>query len=178
MKMKKIIALGGSNSKNSINKKLAIYAADKIKNAEITVVDLNDFKLPVYGVDLVESGIPTNATRLNELIESVDGLIISLAEHNGSYTVAFKNAIDWLSTVDSKVWKNKPMLLMATTPVAEGGAETVLQLAKKLFPYLGGNIIADFLLPSFGSNFSEQKLTNEKLNVILNEKINLFQKAI
>ena len=175
--MKKIIALGGSNSKNSINKKLAIYAANKIKNVEVVVVDLNDFNLPLFGIDVAEVGNQTEATRLSELLESVDGLIISLAEHNGSYTVAFKNVVDWLSIIDLKVWKNKPMLLMATSP-GEGGAGMVLQHAKTSFPYLGGNIIADFSLPSFESNFSDQKLTDEKLNVILNEKINLFQKAI
>jgi len=176
--MKKIIALGGSNSAKSINKALATYVANQVENAETIVADLNDFNLPLYGIDLeTEKGIPDDANRLNQLIESADGLVISLAEHNGSYSTAFKNAYDWLSRINQKVWKNKPMLLMATSPGARGGA-TVLQTAKAGFPYLGGNIISDFSLPSFYDNFSEKGLKNEELNAALNEKIKLFQEAI
>ena len=50
--MKKIIAFGGSNSKNSINKELAAYTANQINNVEVEVLDLNDFELPLYGIDL------------------------------------------------------------------------------------------------------------------------------
>ena len=157
---------------------MAIYAANKIGNTEVIVADLNDFDLPLYGIDTeTENGIPEDAKRLNNLLASADGLVISLAEHNGSYTTAFKNAFDWLSRINQKVWKNKPMLLMATSLGARGGA-TVLQTAKMSFPYLGGNIIADFSLPSFNDNFSEKGITNEELNAGLNQKIQLLQKAI
>ena len=101
--MKNIVALGGSNSKKSINKTLATYAAKKIEDAQVSVIDLNDFDLPLYGIDLeTENGIPEEAKRLNNLLESADGLVISLAEHNGSYATAFKNAFDWLSRIDQK----------------------------------------------------------------------------
>ena len=176
--MKKIIALGGSNSKKSINRTLAIYAAKQIENAEVIVADLNDFDLPLYGIDAEnENGIPEQAKRLNALIESADGLVISLAEHNGSYSTAFKNAFDWISRIDKNVWKNKPMLLMSTSPGGRGGA-SVLQTAKSSFPHLGGNIVADFSLPSFNTNFSENGLTNEELNATLNKKIKILQDAI
>jgi len=176
--MKKVIAIGGSNSKNSINKKLAVYAARQIVNTEIIVADLNDFNLPIYGIDTeTENGIPEEATRLDDLIASADGLVISLAEHNGSYAAAFKNAYDWMSRINQKVWKNKPMLLMATSPGGRGGA-TVLQTAKAGFPYLGANIVADFSLPSFHANFSEDGLTNNELEADLNQKIKMFQEAI
>ena len=176
--MKNIVALGGSNSKKSINKTLATYAAKKIEDAQVSVIDLNDFDLPLYGIDLeTENGIPEEAKRLNNLLESADGLVISLAEHNGSYATAFKNAFDWLSRIDQKVWKNKPMLLMATSPGGRGGI-SVLESAKMTFPHLGGNIIADFSLASFYDNFSENGLKNEALNNDLNQKIELLQKAI
>ena len=120
--MKKLIALGASNSKSSINKTLAIYVASKVKNTKVEIVDLNDYELPLYGVDFeAKNGIPKKAEKLSEVIESSDGLVISLAEHNGSYTVAFKNTIDWLSRVDIKVWKDKPLLLLATSPGGRGG---------------------------------------------------------
>jgi len=93
--MKKIIAIGGSSSKQSINKRFATYVANQVNATTITVADLNDFELPLYSIDLEnEKGIPDNAKRLDDLIASADGLVISLAEHNGSYTAAFKNAYD------------------------------------------------------------------------------------
>ncbi|AXT63233.1 NADPH-dependent oxidoreductase [Aquimarina sp. AD10] len=176
--MKKIIALGGSNSKNSINKLLATYAANKVQNAIVSILDLNDFELPIYGVDLeTENGIPENVKKLSNLIASTDGLVISLAEHNGSYTSSFKNTIDWLSRIDIKVWKDKPLLLLATSPGARGGA-TVLQSAKTYFPYLGGDVVADFSLASFYDNFTENTISNNELNEELNQKIRLFEQKI
>ena len=176
--MKKIVALGGSNSKQSINKELAQYTANQIANSETIVADLNAFELPLYGIDLEnEKGIPDNAIKLNALLEDADGIVISMAEHNGSYTAAFKNAIDWLSRINQKVWKDKPMFLMAASPGPRGGA-TVLNTANMAFPFFGGNVIADFSLPSFYDNFSKEGLTNEALNETLNQKIQRFQEAI
>lgn len=176
--MKKLAVLGGSNSKKSINKTLAVYAAKQVKNTELILIDLHELMLPMYGIDLeTEKGIPAEVTQLNQLLIDVDGIVLSLAEHNGSYSTAFKNFFDWLSRVDGKVWKNKPMLLMATSPGARGGAG-VLEGAKKSFPFFGGNIVADFSLPSFYDNFSEEGLKDVSLNALLNEKIKLLEAAL
>ena len=173
--MKKIIALGGSNSNNSINKTLAIYAAKQIENTEILVIDLNDFNIPLYGIDLeTADGIPSEAIRLSDLFNQADGFVVSLAEHNGSYTAAFKNVFDWLSRINSKVWNNKPMLLMATSSGARGGMG-VLQSAKDRFPQMGANLIADFSLPSFFDNFTENDISNKELKIDLSDKINKFK---
>lgn len=176
--MKNIIALGGSNSKNSINKTLATYAASQVEGAQVQVIDLNDFELPLFGVDLEEaSGIPENANKLNAIIEAADGIVLSLAEHNGSYSVAFKNALDWITRINVKLWKDKPMLLLSTSPGARGGA-SVLEAAKGTFPHLGGNIIADFSLPSFYDNFSEEGIKDAALKEELAKKITLFRLAL
>ena len=177
--MIKIIALGGSNSKHSINKKLAVYTANQIANAEVTVVDLNELDLPMFGMDEeTANGIPNNAHKLNRLIAATDGLVISLAEHNGCYSVAFKNAYDWLSRIDGKVWQNKPMLLMGTSPGARG-AQTVLSIALAGFPRLGGNIVADFSFPSFDDNFSDQEgIVNPELNDVFDSRVEMFANSL
>lgn len=176
--MKNIIALGASSSRKSINKTLAIYAASKVADAAITVINLKDYMLPLYSVDSeVESGIPEGAYRFNELIESADGIVISLAEHNGTYTAVFKNLIDWLSRIDMKVWKGKPILLMATSPGGRGGAG-VLAAAKSHFPFMEGDIVADFILPSFYDNFSNSGIVNTELASKLEDKIVLFEQSL
>ena len=176
--MKTIIALGGSSSKSSINKAFASHAAQQVSDVQVNVLDLNDYELPLYSVDVEEaSGIPENATKLSAAIEAADGIVLSLAEHNGSYAAAFKNALDWISRIDTKLWKDKPMLLLATSPGARGGAN-VLALAKSVYPHLGGNIIADFSLPSYYENFSEAGIKDETLSEELKQKINLFQNSL
>ena len=176
--MKHIIVFAGSNSKTSINKQLAVYASSLIKNVDTTILDLNDFKLPLFGIDLEnEKGIPKAAHHFLNAIKSSDGIVLSLAEHNGAYSTVFKNIFDWMSRIDGKLWSDKPMLLMATSPGKRGGA-SVLSIAKNRFPYMGGNIIADFSLPSFNENFSEKGLQNDELKEELSHAISKFQEAI
>ncbi|MCT4629628.1 NADPH-dependent FMN reductase [Winogradskyella sp.] len=176
--MNKVIAFGGSNSKNSINKQLAVYAANQLTNTEVEVLDLNDFELPMYGIDYeMEYGIPENAQLFLDKIKSSNGIVLSLAEHNGAYASAFKNLFDWMSRIDGKLWSDIPMLLMATSPGARGGA-TVLEVAKGRFPYMGGNIVAEFSLPSFSENFSDEGLKNTDLQTKLSNQIKTFTAAI
>ncbi len=82
-----------------------------------------------------------------------------------------------MSRIDGKLWNNKPMLLMATSPGARGGA-TVLEIAKGRFPFMGGNIIADFSLPSFNDNFVDGKITNEEINKQLLVEVEKFTKNL
>ncbi len=176
--MKKIIAFAGSNSRNSINKQLVEYAATLVDDVEVTVLDLNDFELPLYGIDYeLEHGIPDNAQKFLDTIKSSDGILLSLAEHNGAYATVFKNIFDWMSRIDGKLWSDKPMLLMATSPGGRGGA-TVLDIAKGRFPYMGGNIVSEFSLPSFHDNFSNGKLVSEALSLELNMRVDIFNKAL
>ncbi|WP_298420010.1 NAD(P)H-dependent oxidoreductase [uncultured Kordia sp.] len=176
--MKTIIAFAGSDSKNSINKKLAAYAANLVEGATVKVLDLNDYELPLYGMDReVANGIPDNAHIFLKEIQEADGIVLSLAEHNGAYATVFKNIFDWMSRIDGKLWSNKPMLLMATSPGGRGG-QTVLDIAKGRFPYMGGNIVADFSLPSYGDNFSENGIKDEALAQKLEEAVFQLSKAV
>ena len=67
--MKKILAFGGSNSRSSINKQLALHAANLIENTEVIAADLNDYELPLFGIDVEnENGIPKAAEDFLNLI--------------------------------------------------------------------------------------------------------------
>ena len=170
----KILAIAGSNSETSINKLLVTYAASLVQNAEVEVVDMNEFEMPIYKHQReVESGVPQEAKNFAAKIDAADVLIISLSEHNGTYSSAFKNVFDWTSRIkDRAVWNEKPMLLMATAPGARGGLG-VLEAAEKRFPLHGGNIVDTFTLSFFNDNFdkSAQKISNEEKDSELKEKI-------
>lgn len=155
----KIIAFGASPSKKSINKKLATYAVSLFGNAEAEVLDLNDFEMPLFSVDReAEIGQHPIAQQFLDKIASADALVISMAENNGNCSAAFKNTFDWASRINVKVFQDKPMLLMATSPGGRGGA-SVLGISENLFPRYGGNIKATFSLPSFNQNFDMESGT-------------------
>lgn len=176
--MKKILAFAGSNSKNSINKKLVIYTSSLIEECEVNLLDLNNFELPVFSVDIEsEYGIPENAHNFLTYLKASDGILVSLAEHNGAYTAAFKNIFDWMSRIESKTFFNKPMLLMATSTGSRGG-KSVLSIAQDRFPRHDAKIIEVFSLPLFKENFADGKITDSNLNKELKEKLKTFLKAV
>lgn len=173
--MKNILVFAGSKSKTSINKRLAMLAANLIDTAKIKVLDLNDFNLPLYGIDLEnEQGIPKDAQAFFNYIKATDGIILSLAEHNGAYTTVFKNLFDWLSRIEGKCWCDKPMLLMATSPGVRGG-QSVLEIAKNRFPRQGAIVVSTFSLPSFNDNFSAEGLKDKNLSEELTQAIKTFK---
>lgn len=178
MPMKNILVFAGSNSLDSINKKLATYASNFIDNSRINILDLNDYELPIYSKHLeAENGHPENAKKFIEHIKHADGVILSLAEYNGAYTSVFKNLFDWMSRIEQKIFQNKPMLLMATSPGARGG-QSVLGMAADRFPRHEANIVAKFSLPSFEANFSEGRISNSELREQLLLEVEKFKKAI
>lgn len=169
---KKIIAFGASSSKNSINKQLATYAASQFENADVEVLDLNEYEMPIFSLDKEsENGIPTLATDFFNKLGTADLIVISFAEHNGAYATAFKNIFDWTSRINPKFLQEKQTLLMATSPGPRGGL-SVLEIAKNRFPYQGADIKGSFSLPSFNDNFDIEKgITNDKLKGELDEII-------
>lgn len=171
----KILAFGASTSSQSINRRLANFVAGKVSGAEITDLDLRSFTLPLYSADEEEgSGIPGDAQVFRDLISSHDAIILSLAEHNGSYSAAFKNLYDWASRIEGKVWAGKPMLLLSTSPGARGGA-TVLEAGKATFPRMGADLKASFSLPSFYDNFSDESgITDPELAAGLDRAVAAF----
>lgn len=158
----KILAFGASSSRQSINKRLATHACDVLKatfvpDAEIEVLDLNDFEMPLYSIDReLEGGILEAAQRFFDKIGAADALIISFAEHNGTFTAAYKNLYDWTSRLDQRVYQGKPALLLATSPGKRGGAG-VLQAASESLPRFGAEVKATLAIPSFNQSFDLEK---------------------
>jgi len=159
-----ILAFGASNSNKSINSRFADWASKQVGDADVTFVDLNDYEMPIYSVDREKSeGVPELAEEFKQLMRDADGILISFAEYNGSYTAAFKNIFDWVSRLEKPIWLNKPMFLLATSPGGRG-AIGVLSDALKKFPYQGAIVAGSFSLPNFKDNFNDsQGITDSAL---------------
>lgn len=177
--MKTVLAFGASTSSTSINVQLARWAASRMEGVQVNFIDLNDFDMPIFSVDREDSdGIPEPAQRFKRLIQDADGILISFAEHNGSFTAAFKNVFDWTSRVERAMWENKPMLLLATSPGKRGG-RAVLEHAVRDFPHRAGQVIAHFSLPSFKQNFDAGLgIKDPYLLQALNKALTAFQEAL
>lgn len=176
--MKHIVGFAGSNSRTSINKQLVKYTLEQFDGITGELLDLNDFSLPLFGVDLErEIGYPENAKKFLKKLQAADGIVISLAEHNGAYTAVFKNLFDWMSRIDRKLFNDIPMLLMATSTGARGGA-SVLAMASDRFPRHNANIVAKFSLPSFNENFSEESIKNKDLDEQLKVEVAKLEEAL
>ncbi len=177
---RKIITFGASSSNASINATLAYYAASLVSNATREALDLNNFELPLFSVDKEkELGSPALAQKFYNNLGEADGIIISFAEHNGSYAAAYKNLYDWMSRIDTKVYQGKPVLALATSP-GKGGAANVLAQAVKSLPHFGARLSGTLSLPSFNQNFDSTKncITDQEILSSLKQQINLFETAL
>lgn len=174
----KILAFAGSTSSTSINRELVKFVLKDFQNEEINLIDLNDFTMPVFSVDLEKKGFPDEAHRFLKVIEECDVIICSLAEHNRSYSAAFKNVFDWSSRINVKVFQNKPMLLMSTSPGGYGGGN-VMNTAKTFFPQFAADIKDTFSLPKFYENFDmESGVINPDMLNDLKAKIQNFKNQV
>lgn len=134
--MAKILAFSGSGRKDSWNQKLAVAAAGFAKSAgaEVTVVNLKDFGMPLYDGDWeAENGLPEGAQHFKQLLIEHDGLLISSPEYNSSLTPLLKNSIDWASRPSEgeaplAAFNGKVAGLMATSPGALGGLRGLVHL--------------------------------------------------
>lgn len=80
----KILAFAGSSSSTSRNKEL-------VSLKRFTKHDNNLLDLKYFSVDREKNGFPQEAQNFMKAIEDCDFIICSMAEHNRSYNVPFKN---------------------------------------------------------------------------------------
>lgn len=153
-----VLAFAASNSRKSINGQLIAYAASllqegPLEDVDVEIIQINDFEMPLYSIDREEEGgIPDLAHQFYRKIGESDALLISYAEHNGSYTAAFKNLFDWTSRIDTKVYQGKPAVMLATSP-GPGGAGNVLASAINSAPHFGAVLKAELSVARFYDNF-------------------------
>jgi NAD(P)H-dependent FMN reductase len=136
----KILAFAGSTRTDSFNKKLIRIGADAARaaGAEVTLVDLRDFPMPLYDGDLeAASGLPEHAKRLKKLFLEHNGLFISTPEYNSSVPGVLKNAIDWVSRSEPgesplAAYAGKVGALMSASPGPWGAIRSLNEVRRIL----------------------------------------------
>jgi chromate reductase, NAD(P)H dehydrogenase (quinone) len=148
--MPRILALAGSLRRESFNKKLVAIAAHGAREAgaEVTLLDLKDFPLPLFDQDLeAEQGVPENGKKLKKLFIDHDGLLIASPEYNSSFPAVLKNAIDWVSRPapgepSLVAFRGKVATLMSASPGALGGLRGLVHV-RSILGNIGVTVLPD-----------------------------------
>lgn len=163
MSTPKILAFSGSARKDSYNQKLVRIAAEGAKKAgaEVTVINLADYPLPLFNEDLErEKGMPENAAALKKLFVEHDGFLISCPEYNSSITPLLKNTIDWVSRREGDeprlvAYRGKTASIMSTSPGNLGGLRGLVHV-RSILSSIGVIVLADQTsVPGAANAFNE-----------------------
>jgi chromate reductase, NAD(P)H dehydrogenase (quinone) len=164
----KILAFAGSLRKDSLNKKLIKIGVKGAQEAgaDVTLIDLKDYPLPVYDQDIEDSqGLPENALKLKELMFKHDGFLISCPEYNSSMSGVLKNVIDWTSRqatpneIYLSCFIDKAVGLMSASPSPLGGLRGLVHI-RAVF----GNIFS-YIIPQQKSVPQADKAFDENGNL-------------
>lgn len=128
----RLIGISGSLRSASNNTAiLETLASRLIDQAELSLFPLND--IPLYNSDLETDALPPSVAALKEAISLADGLILCSPEYNYGISGVLKNALDWASRPGfNSPLKNKPVLIMTSSPGLLGGVRAQAQLRETL----------------------------------------------
>lgn len=156
--MTKLLFFAGSARRGSLNQKLARKAAKiaEDKGAEVTVIDLKDFQMPLYDGDLeADEGLPENAIKLKKLFVEHDGFYIASPEYNSSFSALLKNALDWISRPHEKdevllsAFNGKTAAIGSIAPGALGGLRGLVPL-RMMLSNIAVHVVPNQVAVSFG----------------------------
>ncbi|MCH8493253.1 MAG: NAD(P)H-dependent oxidoreductase [Idiomarina sp.] len=179
---KKILVFAGSLRSASLNRKLAANVAQlaQQQGAQVTLLDLNEYPLPIYNGDIEDEGMPENVHKLQALFAEHDAIIISTPEYNGAVPALVKNTLDWISRKQAngdsgiKVLQGKVAGIVAASPGALGGLRALLALRDQLAKLSLWVAPTQFALGKASEAFDSQdelkdNQHKEKITQIINE---------
>ncbi|MGY3703259.1 NADPH-dependent FMN reductase [Vagococcus martis] len=160
--MDKYIAIVGTNSDQSTNRKLLYFIRDYFKNeADIEIIEIKEF--PMFNKP--DDGIlPSIVKEVAQKIEEADGVIISTPEYNHAVPAALMNALNWLS-YNIYPFVDKPVMITGASYGTLGSSRAQSHLKQMLdSPELKARTMpsSEFLLSHSLQAFDESgKLVDE-----------------
>jgi NAD(P)H-dependent FMN reductase len=177
--MIKILAFAGSLREHSYNKRVLNIAVEGARKAgaEVTVVDLRDYPMPIFNSDEFAKEFDENAARFQDILNEHDGLLIASPEYNGSLPGGIKNAIDWASRPGPKyeksvaVFKGKTAAIMTASQGSFGGLRSLAHMRGVLsimfVNVLPVEIAVTFVQDKFAGDGAE--MTDDKTKKVLED---------
>ncbi|MFS4467664.1 NADPH-dependent FMN reductase [Maribacter sp. 2210JD10-5] len=130
LKIKNIVGICGSASRNSANLSILKWIAESEKsdfNLEI-IDDLTE--LPHFKTELTDRNVPEKIVDFRSKIKNVDGIIICTPEYLFSIPSGLKNMIEWC--VSTTVFSDKPIGLITASASGEKGHEELKLIMKTI----------------------------------------------
>ena len=149
--MPSVLVFAGSTRKHAYSGQLANAAVQELtrQGAEVTLISLKDYPLPIMDQDLEEEdGIPDNAYRLARLFVANQGLLIASPEYNSSIPPLLKNTLDWVSRINEDGGKplnptsHLTVALCSSSPGGFGGMRGLYHL-RSVIMNLNAQIISE-----------------------------------
>jgi len=171
----KIVAMVGSPSKGSINRKVAEFMKERYKD-KLDIKILKIEELPFYDYEM-DDNPPELVLEMRKDILGADGILFATPEYNQSIPATLKNAIDWFSRVEP-VLMNKPGMIVGASP----GRLGTVRAQEHLKDILTSQMVGVLPLPRtevfIGSYYDQVDedgvLNNEGTIGFLDESINSF----
>jgi chromate reductase, NAD(P)H dehydrogenase (quinone) len=128
----RLLGLSGSIRQGSANTIILRTLAERLDGGtSLMVFPLDD--VPLYNSDLEGERLPDSVRALKDAIAQSDGIILCSPEYNHGMSGVLKNALDWASRpAFASPLKNKPSLLMTSSPGYVGGARAHAQMQETL----------------------------------------------
>lgn len=156
-----ILGISGSLRRESYSgavlKGLQEAAAER---ARIEVFSLAS--IPLYNADLDGEQKPEPVIALKSAIRDCDGLVLVSPEYNYGMPGVLKNALDWASRPGyQSVLKDKPVLIMSSSPGMLGGSRAQAQLRQTLAGTLSRVIaVPEVVIPQVQAKIQDGRLTD------------------
>jgi chromate reductase len=128
----RLLGISGSLRRESNNTAVLRTLKEALSGkAEMTLFPLND--IPPYNADHDGENAPEPVRALKGAIAGSDGLVFCSPEYNYGMSGVLKNALDWASRPGFKSpLKDKPALIMTSSPGFTGGVRAQYQLREVL----------------------------------------------
>lgn len=171
VKMTEALNIGiivGSTREGRVSPQVAQWVkelADKRGDANYTIIDIADYKLPLLG-----EGEAPGAAEWSKAVAAQDGFVFIAQEYNHSITGALKNALDYLR----EEWNNKAAGIVSYGSV--GGARATEHLRGILGELLVADVRVHPALSLFtdfenGSVFTPKEVQISSVNQMLDQVI-------
>ena len=118
--------------------------------------------VPMYNADLDSDDKPAPVVALKNAIQKCDGLVLVSPEYNYGVSGVLKNALDWASRPGyQSVLKDKPVLIMTSSPGMAGGVRAQGQLRQTLAATLSRVIaVPEVLISQVQTKIQDGRLTD------------------
>lgn len=159
-----VLLLPGSRRKDALSRRALHIVAEKVGDYGLVADTVlpDHLTAPLYDGDLEDAeGVPEAIKALNKRMAEAKALIIVTPEYNGVFPALLKNTLDWMSRTNddqpgAAVFRGKPVLLLGTSPGANGGLRALPHLRAQM-ANLGMHVYG----PQLAIGKAHEKFSNE-----------------